>query len=129
MESFSSSKVDRCTCRRGCCQQVLEGRALPRQRHTRIRPVQLTQQRRGIKNVLLRALGPLAFNQANQKDLVEFPISGRLRIKHLDAAGPRAGREGLSLYPSAQHGGDFDNPHRRVVEMSVREAQASAPPR
>ena len=97
--------------------QILECRAFARERDARVRPVELTQQRRRIEDALRRTLRPLPFDETDEEHLVELAVSRGLRIEKLHAGVPGARRERLPFDPSADHRGDARKRDRRIVQI------------
>ena len=103
--------------------QVLKRRALAGKRHARVGPVELAQQRRRVENVLRRSLRPLAFDQADEKHLVEFAVTRCLRVEKLHAAVPA---RGANVCPSIHRrimAATFDKLDRRIVQVLMRPPQ------
>ena len=102
----------------GCSTPILFGR-----------PTKRREERRRVEDVPLRPVRPFAFDEADDRDPIEFAVTRGLIVEQLHAVAGRIRQERLLLNPPVHRAGHLRDGHRSIVVLGVRRRERlSGPP-
>ena len=104
-------------------EQIEELRPCAREPRLIRRPAELRQERLRVEDAAARALGPVAFDQADQTQLVDVGVGGGARVEQEHARRARPRRERLPFDPAPDAVRELGARQRAVVERRVGVAQ------